>query len=1412
MPFRSQAQWRWAFANKKPWADDWAKHTPKKMSDLPLKVTKARTTGNFDATAGQKIGGNQCRDANGHFVNCDDVNSEQGYLDPMTAQQAGSSMAAYEQASEIAKLRENERKRAMREQYRNAMGLGSTRGGAAKISPEERKRQAREEQKKNESTTHGAVGPGAALGSALSNFADPDNPGMLPNLTANRLQELGLVEVSPRTGKPFITGEGRAYINAARSGDQFAAREAMQRAQEAAISKREAELQQAQQQAFQQQLDMIQGTPEQMKLQAAQDRANRRAQAAQPKAKRPPRETNNTYGSGKVTVGSPKNSGKSFDGPNDVIIPNHVLVEMIAGMSAADELGIDHPSIYYAEKAIAGAPLTFDELQDMRAWHTSLKSVKDNEDPMTAEWVVYQMLGSQGGLDWIDSVMMSYTMAMSSYKSNRDINRKPSLSMSINAIRGLDLQETHKRGGSDNVISVGEKIANRRNLSDDEIQSLLDRANQYAEERRKNWANPSNPSSEYIDFMILGGVDSIAWAKEKLRKINRQKSRMKAEQPKINRVPSVTTAGNAIRGLDLQHTHKRGGSGEMLLLGARIANRNELSDEDIRAMHSYLHRHMGDRTADWANPSDPSAAYINWMIHGGDDGLDWSSERVDQMRLKREKPSYKGRRDSLMRRNPASSMQAAASDYVFPNEKRFPITDHASVTEALNSWPQYHGLSKYEDFKKNLSAIAVRKDLVKALPRAWQKGLDTQTETVEKERLKHRPGGKDHNQQDHAWNTGTGRGGSGGSGASFSRRRNARQAISAGVASDAASSSVSRVLSQASSNNSIFNRRGNRSRQQNQAWNRAGASSSQSRRFDAPSTITQPRDSASTSASRVLGNLPSGTPSYSPRSRPSGRQQDQAWNRTSERPSRPISASDIAANASSGRLMNRQGGYPSPMNLPENAPFVNEYRKSYNDGFQFERNVSDQEASRRNRIAWEKPLSDRDMGRLNNAVKAYEAASSGTEAAFVVLRHMADKLGVNVEDMADMNDRLREADREKLEMSPNEYQHYDDQREYDAQEEDYRHWAAVMQPEVDKMMEKNGGPLLTDDNDIRSIQKLMAQLQGPNRRTNVAFAGNVNLNKLMEYAAMTGMSLMQIWELISPAPSKIASQRAYRTPAVQNARKNQAKSPIEDHGYALKYKQRKSHDGGKDSFSPPAGVQSAAKRGLELRSKFGRGGTAVGIARARDLSNGKSVSASTIRRMNSFFARHAVDKRPGWSNPSKPSNGYIAHLLWGGDAGRSWASKVSRHLDATTKEYPPYVFNSHIDIYRHRNDESLRKEQQRHRMQYSIKGRRKAVMATFETRNQQTTKGKNAPNDPALWKRAIAAAKKKYDVYPSAYANGYASSWYKKHGGTWQSATKENDLHFLNGDLYNALTVRTPRQQRRGKKGGAGIVSTIVNM
>ena len=79
-------------------------------------------------------------------------------------------------------------------------------------------------------------------------------------------------------------------------------------------------------------------------------------------------------------------------------------------------------------------------------------------------------------------------------------------------------------------------------------------------------------------------------------------------------------------------------------------------------------------------------------------------------------------------------------------------------------------------------------------------------------------------------------------------------------------------------------------------------------------------------------------------------------------------------------------------------------------------------------------------------------------------------------------------------------------------------------------------------------------------------------------------------------------------------------------------------------------------RTRRLRREFGRGGTEIGVARARDLKNRVHLSPGTIKRMVSFFARHEIDKRAkNFGNEENPSAGYVAWLLWGGDEGRAWA-------------------------------------------------------------------------------------------------------------------------------------------------------------
>ena len=51
---------------------------------------------------------------------------------------------------------------------------------------------------------------------------------------------------------------------------------------------------------------------------------------------------------------------------------------------------------------------------------------------------------------------------------------------------------------------------------------------------------------------------------------------------------------------------------------------------------------------------------------------------------------------------------------------------------------------------------------------------------------------------------------------------------------------------------------------------------------------------------------------------------------------------------------------------------------------------------------------------------------------------------------------------------------------------------------------------------------------------------------------------------------------------------------------------------------------------------------------------------------------------------------------------------------------------------------------------------------------------KNVPTDPKKWSYWVGQAKKKFDVYPSAYAKGWAAKIYKNAGGKWKKEQKED--------------------------------------
>jgi len=120
------------------------------------------------------------------------------------------------------------------------------------------------------------------------------------------------------------------------------------------------------------------------------------------------------------------------------------------------------------------------------------------------------------------------------------------------------------------------------------------------------------------------------------------------------------------------------------------------------------------------------------------------------------------------------------------------------------------------------------------------------------------------------------------------------------------------------------------------------------------------------------------------------------------------------------------------------------------------------------------------------------------------------------------------------------------------------------------------------------------------------------------------------------------------------------------------------------SYEPSTAMVVEAQQGLDWRTEFGRGGTAVGVARARDIVNRRALSLQTVQRMSSYFARHAVDKEAeGFqvNQPGFPSAGRIAWALWGGDAGQSWSAQILNSLNGRSEPMNIETRDVEVGIY-----------------------------------------------------------------------------------------------------------------------------------
>tara|TARA_Y100001938_G_scaffold55551_1_gene77454 strand:- start:101 stop:2692 length:2592 start_codon:yes stop_codon:yes gene_type:complete len=140
------------------------------------------------------------------------------------------------------------------------------------------------------------------------------------------------------------------------------------------------------------------------------------------------------------------------------------------------------------------------------------------------------------------------------------------------------------------------------------------------------------------------------------------------------------------------------------------------------------------------------------------------------------------------------------------------------------------------------------------------------------------------------------------------------------------------------------------------------------------------------------------------------------------------------------------------------------------------------------------------------------------------------------------------------------------------------------------------------------------------------------------------------------------------------------------------------------------------------------------------------------------------DKKPGEGKPKCLSRQKAAKLrAQGGKKAIGNAVRRKRAADPDTDR--PGTGNKPINV--------------------SNKIKKEETMKSFNQYLQE----KNKPTNPKLWAASIAAAKRKFDVYPSAYANAWASKHYKSKGGSWTKSESVEEGVPKSMDQGDALKV-----------------------
>ena len=108
--------------------------------------------------------------------------------------------------------------------------------------------------------------------------------------------------------------------------------------------------------------------------------------------------------------------------------------------------------------------------------------------------------------------------------------------------------------------------------------------------------------------------------------------------------------------------------------------------------------------------------------------------------------------------------------------------------------------------------------------------------------------------------------------------------------------------------------------------------------------------------------------------------------------------------------------------------------------------------------------------------------------------------------------------------------------------------------------------------------------------------------------------------------------------------------------------------------------------------------------------------------------------------------------------------------DPSTHKKAKSIFQRIKDKFKKKDKPSAKKQSKGDANFYAKQfgGRAEAIEALPKLKEINSLLEKNIPTNPSKWSYYKAQAKKKFDVYPSAYANAWAAKQYKAAGGGWR--------------------------------------------